>query len=304
MMRLLVTGAGGFVGRTLTGLFGNRDSRIAPVTLARGVDVSNRQALIDAVGRLSIDAVIHLAAQSNVPASFADPRNTYEVNFWGTLNLLDALKVTGFRGAFLYVSSADAYGLVPETALPIAEEIPLRPRNPYAVSKAAAEALCYQWSSTESMCITIARPFNHIGPGQSDRFVVSGLARQVAEIRLGRRAPIIEVGDIDVTRDFTDVRDVVRAYSLILAEGRNGEVFNVCSGREQSVRSLLQGLLDLAGTDAEVKVAAERLRRAEQRRARGSYEKLKQAVKWEPTIDVSDSLKDILQDWEQRLQHA
>ena len=196
-MRLLVTGAGGFVGRTLTGLFGDRDSRIAPVTLARGVDVSNRQALIDAVGRLSIDAVIHLAAQSNVPASFADPRNTYEVNFWGTLNLLDALKITGFRGAFLYVSSADAYGLVPETALPIAEEIPLRPRNPYAVSKAAAEALCYQWSSTESMCITIARPFNHIGPGQSDQFVVSGLARQVAEIRLGRRAPIIEVGDIE-----------------------------------------------------------------------------------------------------------
>jgi GDP-4-dehydro-6-deoxy-D-mannose reductase len=248
--------------------------------------------------------VIHLAAQSNVPDSFADPRKTYEVNFWGTLNLLDALKVTGFRGAFLYVSSADAYGLVPETELPITEEMRLRPRNPYAVSKAAAEALCCQWSNTESMRITIARPFNHIGPGQSDRFVASDLARQVAEIKLGRRASTIEVGDIDVTRDFTDVRDVVRAYALILEEGRNGEVFNVCSGREQSVRSLLTRLLDLAGTAAEVRVVSERLRRAEQRRVRGSSEKLKQAVKWEPAIDVSDSLKDILRDWEQRLQHA
>src|SRR5262249_48752052 len=149
-------------------------------------------------------AVIHLAAQSFVPASFAHPLETYEINFLGTYSLLEALKAAGFKGRFLFVGSGDAYGVVRPEDLPIGEEHPLRPRSPYAVSKAAAEALCYQWSRSESFEIVMTRSFNHIGPGQSDRFVVSDFARQVVEIRKGQRRPQISTGDIEVTRDFTD----------------------------------------------------------------------------------------------------
>ncbi len=121
------------------------------------------------------------------------------------------------------------------------------PRNPYAVSKLAAEALCYQWTVTEGMDIVLARPFNHIGAGQSDRFVISDFARQVAQIKCGQREPVVAVGDIDVTRDFTDVGDVVQAYFALLGAGATGEAYNVCSGREQSIRSLLERLVALAG---------------------------------------------------------
>ncbi|MHB1664732.1 MAG: GDP-mannose 4,6-dehydratase [bacterium] len=167
------------------------------------------------------DAVIHLAAQSFVPESFKNPLETFDVNFTGTYNLFSALKEYGFHGKILYISSGDIYGLVSEDKLPITEDYPLKPRNPYAVSKVAAEALCYQWSITEDIEIVIARPFNHIGPNQSERFAVSSFAKQIAEIELGLRKPVLNTGNIDITRDFLDVRDVAGAYKLLLEKGMN-----------------------------------------------------------------------------------
>ena len=295
-MRLLVTGSEGFVGSVL-----GRHRNIIPLASNGEIDVRDAERVRRAVTRIAPDAVIHLAAQSFVPASFERPRETYEINFLGTLNLLEALKAAGFSGRFLYIGSGDCYGIVPPEALPIDEAQPMRPRSPYAVSKAAGEALCYQWSQYEEFEIVMTRSFNHIGPGQSDRFVVSDFARQVVEIRRRRREPVIHTGDIDVTRDFTDVRDVVRAYELLLEKGRRGEVYNVCSGTEWSIRDLLAKLLQLAGVEATIERDPLRLRNAEQRRICGNPRKLERDTGWTRQYSIDRSLTDILGDWEARL---
>jgi GDP-4-dehydro-6-deoxy-D-mannose reductase len=291
-MKLLLTGSEGFVGSFLT-----RHRPCVPLADEDGnVDLRDADHLRRALARIAPDAVIHLAAQSFVPESFAHPRETYDINFFGTLNLLDALKAAGFTGRLLFVGSGDCYGVVAPEELPIDEAQPLRPRRPYAVSTAAAEALCYQWSQSEPFPIVMTRSFNHIGPGQSERFVVSDFARQVVEIRRGLRSPLIRTGDIDVTRDFTDVRDVVQAYLLLLERGKRGEVYNVCSGSEQSIRGLLMRLLQLAGVEAAVEQDPSRLRGAEQRRICGSPRKLERDTGWTRQHTLDASLADILND--------
>jgi GDP-4-dehydro-6-deoxy-D-mannose reductase len=296
-MKLLVTGSDGFVGRLL-----KRERPCVPLVDDGGnVDLRDADRVGRAVARIAPDAVIHLAAQSFVPESFARPRETYAINFFGTLNLLEALKAAGFLGRFLFVGSGDSYGLVAPDELPIDEAHPLRPRSPYAVSKAAAEALCYQWSQSEAFAIVMTRSFNHIGPGQSEQFVVSDFARQVVEIRKGLRPPLIRTGDIDVTRDFTDVRDVVEAYLLLLEQGKCGEIYNVCSGSEQSVRDVLMRLLQVAGVESTVEQDPLRLRPAEQRRICGSPRKLERDTGWIRRYSLDSSLTDILNDWESKL---
>ena len=254
-------------------------------------------AIVDAAAP---DAVLHLAAQSWVPDAFRDPETTLNVNLLGTLHLLQALKRTGFKGRMLYVGTGDVYGHVPEDALPVTETRLPAPRNPYSVSKLAAEALCYQWTVTEAVDIVLARPFNHIGAGQSDRFVVSDFARQVAQIKCGRREPVVAVGDIDVTRDFTDVGDVVEAYFALVRSGVKGEIYNVCSGRDHSIRHVLERLAALAG----VRVASEqdpaRMRSAEQRRMRGDPDKVRRATGWRAATPLDESLAAMLRYWEGR----
>jgi GDP-4-dehydro-6-deoxy-D-mannose reductase len=296
-MKLLLTGSEGFVGSFL-----KRHQPCVPLVDDGGnVDLRDADRLRRTVASIAPDAVIHLAAQSFVPESFAHPRETYDINFFGTLNLLDALKAAGFTGRLLFVGSGDSYGFVAPDELPIDEAQPLRPRSPYAVSKAAAEALCYQWSQSEPFPIVMTRSFNHVGPGQSERFVVSDFARQVVEIRKGLRSPLIRTGDIDVTRDFTDVRDVVQAYLLLLERGKRGEVYNVCSGSEQPIRGLLMRLLQLAGVEAAVEQDPLRLRRAEQRRICGSPRKVERDTGWIRQHSLDTSLADILNDWEAKL---
>jgi GDP-4-dehydro-6-deoxy-D-mannose reductase len=295
-MKLLVTGTEGFVGSTLKHL-----RPCVPLADDGEVDLRDAERVRKAVERIVPDAVIHLAAQSFVPASFQHPRETYEINFLGTLNLLQALDSAGFKGRFLFVGSGDAYGAVAPAELPIDEGRPLRPRSPYAVSKVAGEALCYQWSQYAKFAIVMTRSFNHIGPGQSDRFVVSDFARQVIEIGKGLREPTISTGDIDVTRDFTDVRDVVQAYLLLLERGAPGEAYNVCSGEEHSVSDILRRLLELRGVQAQITRDPSRLRGAEQRRMCGSPRKIERATGWTRRFGLDASLRDVLTDWETRL---
>ena len=185
-------------------------------------------------------------------------------------------------------------------ALPVEETRLPAPRNPYAVSKLAAEALCRQWSMTEAMDIVVARPFNHVGWGQGDRFAISDFARQIAGIRSGRRKPVVSAGDIDVTRDFTDVGDVVHAYFALLESGAPGETYNVCSGREQSVRCLLERLASLAGVDIAIEQDPARLRKSEQTRICGSPAKIRAATGWQASTPLDESLTAMLQYWEQR----
>jgi GDP-4-dehydro-6-deoxy-D-mannose reductase len=270
-------------------------------SLAGGADICSKAGLLDCLGGYRPDAVLHLAARSFVPDSFKAPEATFEVNFLGTLRLLEALAETGFKGRFLFVSTGDAYGLVPAGQLPIRETLPLRPRNPYAVSKAAAEALCFQWSQTGPFEVLVARPFNHIGAGQAPTFALSDFARQIAEIGAGKRPPVLQVGNIDVSRDFTDVGDVLRAYALLLAHGRNAEVYNVCSGVERSVRSLLERLLELSGVQAGIVNDAARFRPADQPRVCGSHEKLSQHTGWQPEVPMDETLSSLYRYWEHEI---
>lgn len=292
-MKVLVTGSSGFVGQHFA-----RMARIAPLELdGKFVDLLDSQDVEAAVAATQPDAVVHLAAQSFVPESFRDPSETYRVNFFGTYNLLSALKATGFSGRVLYISSAEVYGAVPDSDLPVRENFPLKPLNPYSVSKIAAEALCYQWSQTEQFEVVVARPFNHIGPGQSERFAISDFAKQIVEIKRGHKEPIFHVGDIDVMRDFTDVRDVIRAYIALLASGRNGEIYNVCSQREYSIRSLLAAMLDMASVKATIVPDESRFRASQHRRMLGSYEKLFSDTQWRLEIPMERSLRDVLDYW-------
>lgn len=300
MPTVLATGASGFVGSTLAAMASRgeleRETRVLP--LGEEIDLRDSEAVRTALARLQFDAVIHLAAISFVPESIERPHETYQINLHGTINLVDALKRTGFSGTLLYVSSGDVYGAVPPEALPITEErIPL-PRNPYAASKLAAEAYCCQAALGWGLRVVIARPFNHIGAGQSERFVLPAVAKQIAEIRQGRRPPRLETGNLDVTRDFSDVRDVVHAYVRLLASGKpTAEVYNVCSGVERNVGEVVRRMLELAGVPAEIGVSEDKLRPNEQLRHWGSNRKLCDDTGWKPRVAFELSLADLMRSW-------
>ena len=289
-MKLVVTGSSGFVGRHFCSRYGG-----IPFDDNDGeVDLRDPKRVQSAVAALMPEAVLHLAAQSSVAFSFQDPASIFAVNFLGTLNLLQALSAAEFQGVFLYVGSADVYGRTEEADLPTRETQPLRPRNPYAVSKVAAEALCYQWSQTQNFRIVMTRPFNLIGPGQDRRFAIADFAHQIVEIHSGRRPPFMITGDLDVTRDFTDVRDAVRAYQMLLEKGQNGEVYNICSGHERSLHSLVVELLQIEGVHVELQTDSTRLRPAEQRRVVGDASKIHSMIGWSAEIPLTTTLTDIL----------
>ncbi len=298
MKTLLVTGLSGFVGGHLQHAIARSETwQLLAAKPHNLLDPASLDAWLQAGVP---DAVIHLAGQTFVPAAFKDPAHTLQVNLLGTLNLLQALKRAGFNGTFLFVSSGDVYGQVAEAALPIAEALAPKPRNPYAVSKVAAELLCQQWGYVEGWRMLIARPFNHIGPGQAASFVVPSMALQIVGAGAGAQRLTLEVGDIDVTRDFLDVRDVISAYFALLEHGRSGEIYNVCSGVERTVRELILQMARLAGVSVELVQDPSRLRPADQRRVVGSAEKLQKDTGWKPGISITETLQSVLSDWEAR----
>lgn len=299
MKKLLVTGLNGFVGRHLQALLEGAPSSWQLLE-SPAHDLLEPASLDAWLQDDCPDAVIHLAGQTFVPEAFRDPAQTIKVNLLGTLNLLQALKRRGFTGTFLYVSSGDVYGQVAEDELPIRECRLPQPRNPYAVSKVATELLCLQWGYVEPWRIMVARPFNHIGTGQGEAFVIPSMARQLIRVRQGLQLPRLEVGDVDVTRDFLDVRDVLQAYLALLERGRSGEIYNVCSGIELRVRDMITQLAELAGVDVELIQDAARMRRAEQRRVVGCADKLQQETGWKPGVSITETLQSVLSDWEAR----
>lgn len=298
MKTLLVTGGRGFVGRHVeaacrpNGAFA--DFRF--VAMPFGLDIRDERSVADTVAKVKPDAIMHLAAQSFVPYSIEAPRETLEVNIFGTLSVLEALRREGSSTTLLFVSSGDVYGRVADDALPVTEATVPFPRNPYAVSKIAAEELALQYHRTFGVDVRVARPFNHVGPGQDARFVIPALARQVVDIADGLRPPVIDAGDVDITRDFTDVRDVVAAYAAMLQGGSAGSRYVVASGRERSVRHCLQTMCQLAGVAPELRQSAEKLRPAEQRRMVADSDRLRRETGWAPKILFEQTLSDILQE--------
>lgn len=298
MQTALLIGGTGFVGRHM-----QRSLLPCFKVIATGhtSDIRDGTQIESLVKSASPDWVINFASITTVKESFQDPLNTYRIGFLGTLNLLMALKKNGFKGKLLNISSSEVYGFPAYGQLPICEETFLHPMSPYSVSKIATEALCYQWSHTEQFKIVTARPFTHIGPGQSDRFSISSFSRQIAEILLEKREPVIYVGDLQTTRDFTDVRDVVSAYNLLLEKGVNGQVYNVCSGKETSMLSLLNQLIECAGIPIKVEQNESLMRNTEQLRIYGSYQKINKETGWSPTIPLGQTLADTLSYWVEKL---
>lgn len=298
MKKLLLIGGTGFVGSHMRNAL---EATCSVVASGREVDVRNLDQLRALIGEVQPDQVVNLAAITTLRESFENPRDTYDINFLGTLNLLMALRECHFVGRLLFVSSSEVYGLLGERDLPVSETRIPKPLSPYAVAKIAAEVLCYQWSQTERFEVVTARPFNHIGPGQSERFAIADFGRQVAAIKLGLSEPVIHVGDIDTTRDVTDVRDVVSAYRLLLEQGKNGGVYNVCSGKERSIRSLIELMCELAGVTVELRPDPARFRLSEQRRVRGSNAKLVADTGWVPNYSLDQTLSDMVDFWVQKL---
>lgn len=296
---VLMLGGKGFAGQHMGALL-EPEHRV--FAFGRDIDIRKPDAISRVVALSNPDWVVNFASITTVRETFADPTATYDIAIHGTLNLLAALKRSGFSGRVLNISSSEVYGHPLADELPISESSTLRPMSPYSVAKVAVEYLCFQWCQTEGIEIVTARPFTHIGPGQSDRFALASFTRQIAEIELGLREPIMRIGDLSSTRDFTDVRDTVRAYSLLLQHGVPGEAYNVCSGIETSVRDILDRLLVNAAIPIRVETDTSMLRNAQQQRLCGNYAKLAKATGWQPTIGIDQSLADSLAYWRKKLQ--
>jgi len=295
-VRAYVTGASGFVGHwLLEHLRASGDEVIAPE-----VEITDAAAVTAALADARPDAVYHLAAVANVGESWGDPRQTFAVNAVGTLNLLEAARPLDPAPAVLLVCSAEVYGRVTSDELPLREDAPLRPVSPYAVSKVAAEYLGVQHHLAYGLPVVRARAFNHIGPGQAPTFVVSSLARQIAAAAIGGTG-VVEVGNLTPRRDYTDVRDVVRAYRLLIEHGRPGEVYNVCSGEDVAVSDIAARLIALAAVDVELRVVDERVRDVDVPVLRGDPDRLVAATGWRRERSLDETLADVLSEWNQAL---
>lgn len=294
----LLLGGTGFAGTHIREML---EAEYQVTATGRDHDIASKETMNGLVRNARPDIVVNLASITTVRESYEDPEKTYRIGFLGTLNLLFALKEHGFKGRMLNVSSSEVYGFPKENQLPLKEGAPLCPMSPYAVSKVAVEALCYQWSEMEAFGIVTARAFTHIGPGQSERFATSSFAKQVAEIMLGMRKPVIRVGNLDYTRDLSDVRDIARGYVMLLEQGETGNVYNICSGRETRMRCVVDNLIELSNIDTKVEQDASLTRASEQQRICGSFEKLNSETGWKPEIPLSQTLSDTLEHWLERL---
>ena len=298
-MRALVTGAAGFVGRHLVAELTAAGDEVTETDRHTGLDILDPDGLAALFAEARPQVVFHLAGQADVGGSWTRPVETFRVNAEGTLNVLLAAAEHGVDRV-VAVASADVYGQVPGDELPIGEDRPLRPHSPYGASKAAADLISLQTFLGRGLGVIRARPFNHLGPGQSDRFVASALASRIARNEVEGRDELA-VGDLTPRRAFTDGSDVVRAYRLLAANGEPGEAYNVCSGRDVSVQELADRLIALADHPMRLVPDESLFRPVDTPVLRGDPARLQAATGWEPEIPLEQTLADVLDDWRKRL---
>ncbi len=314
-MRVLVTGVSGFAGPVVAralaaaghevhGMLRGaaRPPRLAdvPVGALHRADVEDAAAVARVVATVAPDGIVHLAARAYPAGADADPAGAYRSNLGGTLAMLAAVRDRAPTARLVLVSSAAVYGDVRRDELPIVETTPLRPLGAYGASKAAAEIAALQWSRRHGLDVVVARPFNHIGPGQAPAYVCAALASQVAAIEAGRQPPELLVGNMDVVRDFADVRDVAAGYVALLERGRRGEAYNLCSGTGVSVAEIIAELRTLARVPLRVRIDPRRRRAADVERIVGSHALASAHTGWHPTIVLQDALACVLDDWRTR----
>ncbi len=312
MKKVLITGITGFAGyylakyllektyHTLIGTY-HSDSSLSKVEDLRDkvhfypLDLTDKSAVFDLIEEIKPDEIYHLAAQTSTADSLADPERTLITNIFPELYMFEALKKTGlFNTRILIVSTSEVYGMVSPHDLPIDEETPLRPLNPYAVSKVAEDLLGLQYFYVDKLQIIRVRPFNHTGPRQQPKFVLPMFAKQIVEIEKGQKEPMLRVGNLQVKRDFTDVRDIVRAYTLLMEKGVPGEVYNVGSGRSVKIQDLLDILLSLTDKVIEIEEDPQLFRKIEVLEVVCDHSKLTQLAGWKPQIPLERTLSDTL----------
>jgi len=315
-MRALITGIGGFSGRHLSayllenghevagidsaGLEPNEIVKTDAIEVYTG-DLRDEGILSEALNSFKPDILFHLAAQSSVKISFENPLETFSDNLIGTLILLETVSKLYIEVKTLIISSSEVYGQLDPSQCPIAEDSPLKPINPYAVSKAAVDLLAFQYYKAYKMPVYIARAFSHSGPGQKTVGVLSDWAFQVAKIDLGLAPPVLKVGNMNVKRDYTDVRDVVRAYFDILDKGKPGSPYNVCSGEGYSLSDLLERYRKLSRKEIDIETDKSRMRPVDIPILTGSNAKIKADTGWKPEISIDTTLSDSLKYWHNKL---
>lgn len=311
-MRAFITGIEGFAGHYLAGELASAGWEVSGSFYEQGpardlglpalcrVDLASGQGLKQALDGSGPDVIFHLAAQSSAALAFKDPRLTFEVNVLGTVNLLEASRSLPEKPRVVLISSCEVYGPNPDES-PHDESRPLNPRSPYAASKAAQELAGLSFAHSYGLEMVIARPFPHLGPGQSDNFALPSFARQIAEIEAGRREPVVKVGNLEARRDFTDVRDVVRAYRLLGDQGRPGEFYNVCTGRAVSVGEALKAMLGMSRAAIKVELDPGRLRPSDTPLLLGENRKIREATGWSPGHGIEESLGNLLGHWRKKI---
>ncbi|MCC6801355.1 MAG: GDP-mannose 4,6-dehydratase [Anaerolineae bacterium] len=315
-MRVLITGADGFAGRHLIHELASdsgtpssyelHGTSFRPFELPGAavtyhtVDLRDEKAVADLIGALQPDHIYHLAAQASPARSYSAVWSTLENNIHAQVSVILGCLIHNLKPRILVVSSGDIYGEQTDDR-PATEDLPLRPSNPDRVSKAAQDMLAVQYYLSNNLPIMRARPFNHLGPGQSPGFVAPDFALQIARIEAGQQPPTIRVGSLSAERDFTDVRDVVRGYRLIMERGAPGEVYNIASGRTWTIRAVLDMMLAL--TDAHIRIESDtaRLRPGGTSKVWGDASRLREATGWQPIIPLEQTVRDVLDDCRQRV---
>ena len=317
MRRVLVTGVTGFVGSHLVDyllsrgdceIFGihrwrsrteNIEHFMDRITLME-CDLRDASSTRDTLEKIRPDWIFHLAAQSFVPTSWNAPSESLTTNILGQLNLLEAVRRVGLKCRIQLACSSEEYGMVFPSEIPIRETNPLRPLSPYAVSKVAQDMLGYQYWMSWKVDSVRTRGFNHEGPRRGPVFVASDFAKQIADIEKGRKPPVVQVGNLEAKRDFTDVRDMVRAYWLALEKCEPGEAYNICTGHAWTIREVLDHLLSLTKVKIEVRPDPARLRPSDVPILLGDNSKFVKATGWQPTIPFEQTLRDMLEHWRAR----
>lgn len=313
-MRALITGVGGFVGRHLVDHLAAESDEVYGVgrpldvgSLPRGVagicyaDLSERDKIEQFVRQTRPDAVYHLAAQSSPRVSLADPWATISNNLLGQINLLEAILSVGDRPRVLVVGSSDEYGPVRPEDVPTNENVPLRPNTPYAVSKVGQDVMGYQYFAQHGLPVVRVRPFNHTGPGHDARFVIPSFARQLALMERGLCEPVLLTGNLEVERDFSDVRDIVRAYRLALVAGTPGDVYNLGRGRAMRIGDMVDELISLCRVAVQTREDPALMRPVDVPRQEADTRKFTALTGWQPRISWHTTLADTLEYWREKV---